>query len=246
MRPAAALKTILLSLLLAQLGMTQQAQKAPPGFPSQKTLYFGCSDHDAKRVFSPVALSEGAAWRAYVEVDEHECLYTTRLWVARQNSPYRLLYLMPPNRWDQGNGMEILGWSRNSTMLLVETMQWQDGSDAMPIYQVLGFDAKTGMEYDADLEAMLEGHPGKQCGYSVTDAGFSASRYVDVLVRARFFTFYDVEETEADVPPSKQCGDFDETWSFNFANSEIKRAPPNEALQIFRNFQPNPSPTRKP
>lgn len=193
-------------------------------------------------MFSPVSLSEQGRWSANVEVDldSRLCLSTTRLWVAKARSPYRLVYLMPPERTGQRNGMEILGWARNSSMLLVRTEQWQVGTDAPDTQQVLAVDAGTGMVYEPNLTEMLEAHKGKQCSFRVTDAGFSSEGDVNILVRVRFSTWFDEDETLEDIPPAKRCGDFDETWSFNFATGEIKPVANTEPVQIFKKFLPSP------
>lgn len=78
--------------------------------------------------------------------------------------------------------MEILGWAPNSSLLLVETEEWQEGSDAPDQQQVLAVDARTGIVYEPNLEAMLETHKDKQCSFRITGAGFGAGRDVDVLV----------------------------------------------------------------
>lgn len=194
-------------------------------------------------MFSPVSLSEQGMWRAYVEVDLPDprgCLSTTRLWVSKAQSPYRLVYMMPPERTAQQNGMEILGWARNSSMLLVLTEQWQVGSDAADTQQVLAIDAPTGMVYEPNLSELLQPHKGKQCAFRVINAGFSSDGDVDILVRARLSTWFDEDETLEDVPPAKRCGDFEETWSFNFATGEIKPVANTQRLQIFKKFVRNP------
>ena len=109
--------TLVLTCLLAT-AVAEQAPKRPVNHPSQSTLFVECHDNEKpRRVLSSVALSEGEAWRAYVEVNiqsNQGCLHTTRLWVAKANHPYRLVYLVPPKRDLAENGMEILGWARNS------------------------------------------------------------------------------------------------------------------------------------
>ncbi|HEU5336329.1 MAG TPA: hypothetical protein VFU27_10210, partial [Terriglobales bacterium] len=91
----------------------------------KSTLLLDCdSNEKAKRVISPIAVSQDGIWRAYVEVEVRPdlgCALTTRLWVAKGVGPYRMLYFMPPNRFDLGNGMEILGWAPNYRLLLVQT-----------------------------------------------------------------------------------------------------------------------------
>jgi hypothetical protein len=135
--------------------------------------------------------------------------------------------------------MEILGWARHSSMLMAKTELWQNASDAPGVQQVLAIDASTGMVYEPDLEAMLAGHKEKQCTFRVTDAGFGVDTNVTILIRARFFTALDVDESEADVLRAKRCGNTEETWSFNFATGETKQLKNTDALRLFRKFLSN-------
>ncbi len=214
-------------LLFAALGWAQEPQT---------TLLVGCEPNEKpKQVLSPVSSSPDGNWRAYVEVQvrDRECLHTTRLWVARGNGPYQLLYLMPPKRTAVENGMQILGWAKDSSMLLVRTAAWQWGSDAGIGEHVLGIDARSGMVYEPQLEAMLEGRKNRQCSFNIKDAGFGGDKDVSILVRAQFSTWFDVDETEADLPPAKRCGNTEETWSFNFRDGEIKQVPNTEHFRVF-------------
>lgn len=213
------------------------AQGAAPS--PRDTLFVDCpKDGKPKRILSSVALSEGDTWRAYVEVNVQSdpCLNTTQLWTGRTNHPYRLVFLIPPTRDLAGNGMEILGWARNSRMLLVKTELWQWGSDAHGKQQLLAVDASTGEVYEPELEAMLQGHKGKQCEFRISDAGFSPDKNVIILVRAKFFSAVDVGDTEADTPVAQRCGTAEETWSFNYATGEIKRVGNAEPLVLFKKF----------
>lgn len=243
---SSALRVFLIPLLLPLPGLAQQKPTMTSATISPgKTLFVnvGCEQkQETNPIFSPVSLSEQGTWSAYVEVDlgSRLCLSTTRLWVSKAGSPYRLVYMMPPKRMAQRNGMEILGWARNSNMLLVMTQQWQVGSDAPEDQQVLAIDAETGIVYEPNLSELLEPRQGKQCSFHVTDAGFSSEGDVDILVRARFATWFDEDEALEDVPPAKRCGNFEETWSFNFATGEIKTVANTDSLQIFKKFLPNP------
>ncbi len=247
MLTSSAVRCILVPLLFPLPGLAWQKPTTPSASVSpQKTLFVNLSceqKQETNPVYGPVSLSEQGNWRAYVEVDFQDsrgCLSTTRLWVSKARSPYQLVYMMPPKRTAQRNGMEILGWARNSRMLLALTEQWQVGSDAPDTQQVLAVDAGTGMVYEPNLSELLEAHKGKQCSVRVTDAGFSSDRNVNILVRARFSTWVDVDETLQDVLPAKRCGDFEETWSFNFATGEIRMVANTEPLHIFKKFVPNP------
>lgn len=224
------------AFLAAQTAPAKDSREAP----FANTLLVDCnSGKNPIRVLSPVSLSEQGNWHAYVEVDvDSECLHTTRLWAAKANTPYRLLYLMPPMRDAVENGMQILGWARNSRLLLVRTEAWQQASDAGGREQVLAVDAGNGMVYDPDLEEMLQDKKQRQCGFFVNDAGFASDGNVDILVRAKFYTFIDDEETLEDIPPAKRCVPGIETWSFNFANGEIKQVPNTERLQLLNNLVP--------
>jgi len=104
--------------------------------------------------------------------------------------------------------------------------------------QVLAVDAATGVVYEPELEALLEDD--KKCAFRVTDAGFSSGRNVVILIRAKFFTPAEVDETEADVPAAKRCGRTEETWSFNYATGETKQVGNAEPHYISsKKFLPN-------
>lgn len=238
------IRVIPLVLLSTAFGFGQQAAaNSDASDPAERTLFVNCEENaKPKQVLSPVSLSEDGKWRAYVEVDVRSdlgCLHTTRLWVAAPSEPYRLVYFMPPQREAVANGMEILGWAKNSRVLLVKTEAWQWGSDADDVQGIAAIDAETGMVHEPRLNAMIEERNGKQCAYRVTDAGFSDDKNVDILVRAKFHTAYDVDQTEEDVPPAKRCGNSEETWSFNFGTGEIKQVSDTEALQIVKKSLPD-------
>ena len=234
--------TLLICLLVPAVAAQAPGECTVNG-DSHNTLFVDCDRNErVKRVLSSVALSEDGAWRAYVEVSVQSgpgCLHTTRLWVARANRPYRLVYLIPPERFLAENGMEILGWARNSRMLLVQTDQWQYGSDAPDLQQVLAVDAATGVVYEPELEALLENRSDKKCAFRVTDAGFSSDRNVVILIRAKFFTPVEVDEADADVPAGKRCNRTEETWSFNYATGETKEAGNTEPLHLVKKFLSN-------
>jgi hypothetical protein len=244
---ASVLRGILLVLFLPLLVWSQQKPANPStSLSPQNTLFINCDEKETgKEVFSPVSVSEDGKWRAYVEVHvtgdpQVGCPHTTRLWVAGVDAPYRVVYLMPPKLDAIENGMEILGWAENSSMLLVRTEEWQWASDAGDIQQVLAIDARTGLVHEPQLGAMLDARKDKQCALRVTAAGFSDDTSTVILVRAQFGTAMDVDETLEDVPPAKRCANAQETWSFNFNTGEIQQVANTQALQLFGKFVPNP------
>ena len=46
---------------------------------------------------------------------------------------------------------------------------------------------------------------------------------MNILVRAQFKTYIDVDETEKDVIPQLNCNDTNEIWSFDFNTGQIRR-----------------------
>lgn len=246
MQASTPIRAIHLVLLLPVLGFTQQppANHSPAAL-SQNTLFVACTDgQKPQKVLSPVSISEGGAWRGYVEVDvqaDHGCVSTTRLWVAKTGDPYRLVYLMPPKRTTAGNGMEILGWAKASRMILVKTEEWQYGSDAPDTQQVLAIDAENSLVFEPELQAMLQARKDKQCSFRVANAGFSAEKNIDILVRAQFSTAIEADQTEQDISPAKRCQKAEETWSFNFATGEIRQVTNTQPLELFKGFLANQS-----
>jgi hypothetical protein len=227
--PALLLKTTALLCLHAAVASAQvgDAQKPmrPPKISPHATLYVDC-DHSGRhqRVVSPTSISESNSWRAFVEVTtDADCLQSTRLWVAPRSGRYRLVYLIPPDRWDSGNGMEILGWATASELLVARTQLWQNGSDAPVKEEVLVVNAATGLVYRPDLEAILENRGSRRCSLRILDAGFGSGKSLMVLVRVNLFTALDEEEVESDVPSAERCEHIEETWSFNYGNGEIRK-----------------------
>lgn len=104
----------------------------------------------------------------------------------------------------------------------------------------LAIDAETGMVYKPELEAILQERRDKQCAFRVTDTGFSADKNLKILVRVKLFTWIDEGDTEAAVPPAKRCQNAEETWSFDFATTEIKQVGNEYPLQLFTKFVFNP------
>ena len=74
--------------------------------------------------------------------------------------------------------------------------------------------------------------------FRVVDAGFGADESVNILVRAKFSTAIDVDETEENVPPAKRCGNAEETWSFNFGTGDIRQVANTQPLQIVKKYLP--------
>ena len=207
-----------------------------------KTLFVECSQSTlAKRVLSPVSVTESGGWKAYIEVTvQDHCLHTTRLWAARENRPWRLLLMISPTREEDGNGMQILGWAPNSRMLLAKAQYWQYGTDGGAREEILAVDARTGLVYNPDLEKLREDRKPQQCGYEVVDAGFRSDPNVVILVRLKWFTYVDEGTELTEIPAEKRCTEGDETWSFNYAAGEVKKVDNSQPLILFKKFVANP------
>jgi len=234
------MRAIPLLLLLAARAFSQQAPANPPASTlSQETRFVQCQFGDKpKQVLSPVWLSEDEKWRAYVEVNvqgESECRHTTRLWAAPADSSYRLVYFVPPYGDAMANGMEILGFANNSSLMLVWVEEWQWASDALGRQQVFAISARTGTVYEPDLNEMLQGGDKERCGFRVLDAGFSADGSSNIVIRARFFSLNSLfGPEEKDLPPAQRCARTEETWKFDYVTGNVRQVANTEPLQLFK------------
>jgi hypothetical protein len=224
---------VLLPGLVGRQGSSTAAQKSGSSTPtkSAETYFVPCHDENkTSRATGPV--SAHGKWRAYVEVTvQAGCLYTTQLWVATEGGEYRLIYLMPPERENTANGMKILGWAPGSRMILVQTERSASGTDAGPTESLVAMDVKTGEVYQPDLSAVLQNRK-PRCAFQITGGGFDSDPNVIILVRVRLYSFYEADETETDIPPQDRCTAREETWSFNYANGEVKRVDNSRLLHV--------------
>ena len=224
-------------LLCSAAARAQSSSWPPPDSSVGDTLFPDCTKTPKKHVVSPLSFSENGLWRGYVDVDQEnpECLLRSSLWIARADEPYQLVYFMAPARDAGGNGMQILGWMPGHSVVLVRTERWQWGSDAGDTQQILAIEASTGLVYEPRLEDILDAHAGRQCGFSVENAGFANRTTIEVLVRVKLATTYEEDETEADVAPEKRCGNLEETWDFDYSSAyEVKRASNEQPLLLFQ------------
>lgn len=90
------------------------------------------------------------------------------------------------------------------------------------------------------MERVLEDRKNQQCGFHVTDAGFTPNPNVEILVRVHLFTYVEEGTELNEVPAEKRCTEGDETWSFNYATGEVKKADNTQPLLLFKKFAPNP------
>lgn len=201
---------------------------------AQNTLTVTCDEHaKLTHVRGAVSYSNDKEWRAYVDVEVRGnvgCTYTTRLWVGPAAGPYRAAFVIPPEQYAYGNGMKILGWGKSGPVLLVRTDQWQEGSDALDEEGVLAVDVSSGLVYKPDLSAMMAHRKNDRCYMRLLDAALAPSRNVNIIVRAQFETFIDVDEKKEDITPAPNCNDTKETWSFDFNTGRIRQLSEREPV----------------
>jgi len=234
------LLTLLIFSAALSIGVSQTLPQKGLASDPELTLMLPChGDEYAKTVSSPIAISPDGKWRAIVRVElQRGCNYSSSLWISHGDQPFRLMYFMPPRRSASANGIQILGWGQTSPVLLIRTEQWQVGSDAADIQQVIAIDGTTGLIYEPDLQRMIEerSKSGRSCGYRVKEAGLASGNSLRVLVRVHIFTYKDDDENRP-VPEQRRC-DRTETWSFDFADGEIKQLPSDEPISIYQKFIP--------
>ena len=148
--------------------------------------------------------------------------------------------MIPPTREEDGNGMQILGWAHDSRMLLVKTQYWQSGTDGGARERILAIDSGAGLVFDPDLDRLRENHKDQQCGYRITDAGFTSNPNVQILVRIHWFTYVDEGTELSEIPADKRCTEGDETWSFNYSTGKVKKVDNSQPLLLFKRFVADP------
>ena len=129
---------------------------------------------------------------------------------------------MPPERDNTMDGMKILGWAPGSRMILVQTLRTTNVTDAGPTESLMAMDVKIGEIFQPDLSVVLQNRK-PRCSFEITGGGFEPDPNVILLARVRLFSNFEPDETESDVPAQDRCVAGDETWSFNYANGEVKR-----------------------
>jgi hypothetical protein len=221
---------LLFRLVVGQASGTATEKGSTSTSPKSPDTYFVPCDDQIKTNHVTGPVSAYGKWRAYVEVSvQSGCLYTTRLWVAKQGGAYRQVYLIPPERENTANGMKILGWAPGSRMMLVQTERSAIGTDAGLTEAVVAMDAKTGEVYQPDLSAVLQDRK-PRCAFHVTGGGFDSDPNVVLLIRVKLFSFSEADET--DIPAQERCTAGEETWSFNYANGEVKRVDNSTLLHV--------------
>lgn len=232
--------------IIPALAAGQNPPSGEPGPTSPpNTLFVQCGlNLAAQDIFSPLSISQDGGWRAYIEVQtsERNCAHTSKLFVSEAAKPFRLVYLIAPERYVLGNGMAILGWAERSNTLLVRIEKWQEGSDASDEEELMAVDATDGVVHSPDLDGLLNSRTDKQCSFRILDAGFSADKFPAIIVRARFFTFHDGgDDTQARA--DEKCAPATESWKV-FDDGQARRVADSTALHLYRKFVPNPQSKR--
>jgi hypothetical protein len=189
-------------------------------------------------VLGPVFPSQDLKRQANAEVDvKKDCSHTSRLWIGHPEGSYKVELLIPSKPRYVGDGIEVLGWSRKSNLLLVSIAQWSYEGEGGYLHGVLSIDPETGTVNEVDLKAIGKGHKDKRCDLRVSGAGFDADPNI-ILVRAQLFTELDPGDDEEDIPVAERCGKSEETWSFNTGNGEIKQVDNNVLFLMSRGSLP--------
>lgn len=179
---------------------------------SRPSYYVDCEGRTPRSARSPVLSSSMSHRAAYGEssarVSNSQCVNTSKLFVRNGGQGhFDMVYLQPPNDTHLANGIRPIDWSFDGTDLLFEVEQWQRGSDAPPVNDVIVYSAVRQTFKTVPLDELFS-HAGEGCYATVEPLGFASDGSVALRLSS---TQYPDEEGLA---PAR-CKQQQQTWLFH-------------------------------
>lgn len=173
---------------------------APKATTSKETIDVSCWNRhnaltDSRLVRSPVLISPGGLYRAYVEVQAIAfrpknigtyvgplCENTSRLFVASSfDNAFHVVYSQTPDM-SSGNSLKIIDWSADGERLVVERDQWVYESDDGAYTDFIVFDPHSASLAVPDLAKILASRFGKGCWSDNSIIGFTRGGQVVIAL----------------------------------------------------------------
>ena len=108
------------------------------------------------------------------------CKNTAQLFYAKDGNTFKMVY-EKRGLDDQGVGMRLLGWSHNSSQLLIEVSSWGYDSDAYVAKSALVLDSSTAQVRELPVDDDFQRLFGKDCEFDFSVVGWQSDD--DVLIR---------------------------------------------------------------
>lgn len=131
-------------------------------------------------------LTSPSHWRAYAIVTANasngSCHNTTRLYVASPGHDFAPVFTRSVAGTEDGNGIRLVGWSRDGKRLLAELTDWAYGSDAPLGRAVLIYDSEHAAQ-TLELDKSLGEHLGSSCLFDYSVVGWKSQSTILLQVR---------------------------------------------------------------
>ena len=181
-------------------------------------------DHNilVKRTFTgPVLASTATGQAAQVRVESTPqngtCFDTTILATSASTAdePYLVERLRPLPTLFQGNGMNLVDWSPDGRVLLVEVWQWNTMPNDALLWkrvELVRSDKRPPTEFfGIETDKIWGDQKGRNCHLEFKLLGFTATGQVAMLTDVT--PYYEPGQDPSEVPPSKTCVEKHEAWA---------------------------------
>jgi len=172
---------------------------------AQDTIFVSCwsgprSENYRSRDVRGPTIASGTGQKAYVTVKATAtgggCRNETKLFTAGPTGGFRKIFEAKSNQTDDGNGMRLIGWSRDGTKLLAELGRWTHESDVPMDRQVVTYDSGSGKISQFDVAEGLSKHFGRGCAFEFATKGWHETD--DVVVEV-------TEDKDSEADGIKSC-----------------------------------------
>jgi hypothetical protein len=131
-------------------------------------------------------LSSGSGNRAYAVVTatgkgEGSCENTTALFVSTSHSVFRTVYTRSASGTQDGNGIQLIGWSPDGQKLLAVATDWAYGSDAALGKIAVIYDTASGKSNEVPVFPQLVKFFGEECGLDFLVQGWTSDHSFTVM-----------------------------------------------------------------
>jgi len=188
-----------------------------PKQPYPPTLWVPCDEQHAKErvIKSPRLIAKATRYSARVEVEQtSSCENTTTLRVTTEGKPETIwIERSVPEKQLDGNGMNLVDWSPDGKLLLVEAWRWtQAPNDVGVDKRILLFASGSWSMSEIETDSFLADQTDRSCWLEFKLLGFTPEGRIAMGIDIT--QYYEVDEQQlSDIPLNKRCTEKHETWA---------------------------------
>jgi hypothetical protein len=223
-----------LRALPQQVARPSSDKYAPP-------FYMDCGNappYKSQSACTPVMTSPDGSFEAYGETNARAdsnggCANTSYVFVRRGDGDYQQVFLQglfkDPNGNEDGNGVRLIDWSRDSSMLLIHIERWTYASDVGIDDDLRIYDARDGVVTQVPIQTLFGkaglGKFGEGRFVDFDPLGFSATGAVAMRFTAK--QGYEVDGTKS----RPNCHGKRSVWLFDSSSNRMTQAPYNYSVK---------------